>query len=419
MAHQVNDFIDSKTIFLPISKESYQKFMDDNKYAKSIIDLIINNNPELFPNTIVAGGYCFYGTTAISKKQNIALRRIKTGQTVFQISPSFLLPNMVGRTDDVEKAMFLLKFHVPFWALSYVFGKDPKYWYRIYCHLGSYNLVGTTIKNPEKLPKDLLADEQHIVIKGNKAYIATTIGNGCFLGAQATESASEVSLEKAYGVFKKEVHRINLDYSPETVNMDGWSATRNSWKGLFSFTVIIQCFLHAFIKIRDRALKRDSDIFQKISEKVWNAYNAKTKKSFSQRIRHLKNWAQKSIPESIMKSKLLELCSKRKLWTVYYDHPNAKRTSNALDRLMKFMSRHLYMHQNYHGNIYNTTLNIRAFCLIHNFAPFNPWTIKQNNGQTCPAEKANNFIYHPNWMHNLLISCSIQSRYFLDQQKMT
>ena len=34
---------------------------------------------------------------------------------------------MTGMTDEVEKALFLRKFNVPFWALSYVFGRDPSY----------------------------------------------------------------------------------------------------------------------------------------------------------------------------------------------------------------------------------------------------------------------------------------------------
>ena len=55
---------------------------------------------------------------------------------------------MTGLTDDIENALFMRKFDVPFWALSHVFGKDPMYWYRIEQSLGRNSIVGTTVGNP-------------------------------------------------------------------------------------------------------------------------------------------------------------------------------------------------------------------------------------------------------------------------------
>ena len=42
--------------------------------------------------------------------------------------------------------------------------------------------------------------------------------------------------------------------------MDGWKATLKAWKALFASVVIICCFLHVFIKIRDRAKKKYNDV---------------------------------------------------------------------------------------------------------------------------------------------------------------
>lgn len=38
---------------------------------------------------------------------------------------------MTGYTDEVEKALFLLRFGVPFWGLTYVFGGNDNYWYNM------------------------------------------------------------------------------------------------------------------------------------------------------------------------------------------------------------------------------------------------------------------------------------------------
>jgi len=39
---------------------------------------------------------------------------------------------------------------------------------------------------------------------------------------------------------------------PATVNTDGWSATQRAWLNLFPMIILIECFLHAFIKIREQ-----------------------------------------------------------------------------------------------------------------------------------------------------------------------
>ncbi|BBO80902.1 hypothetical protein DSCO28_14680 [Desulfosarcina ovata subsp. sediminis] len=51
--------------------------------------------------------------------------------------------------------------------------------------------------------------------------------------------------------------------------MDGWKATRNAWQALFPAVVIVCCFLHVFIKIRDRAKKKYRDIFEDVASKLW------------------------------------------------------------------------------------------------------------------------------------------------------
>jgi hypothetical protein len=129
-------------------------------------------------------------------------------EDVFTIRPSFVLPAMTGYTHEVEKALFLRKWAVPPWALAYVFGRDESYWYRLENRFGRNSIVGTTVKKVENLPKDLLADEKHTHFNGNKAYIATTVGQDCVLGASIALGADEASLTEAYGHFKTEVQNV-------------------------------------------------------------------------------------------------------------------------------------------------------------------------------------------------------------------
>ena len=82
--------------------------------------------------------------------------------------------------------------------------------------------------------------------------------------------------------------------------MDGWKATRNAWKFLFSSVVIICCFLHVFIKIRDRAKKKYKDIFDEAASKLWDCYYAENKIAFSHRIRRLVEWCKKNNMPSVI-----------------------------------------------------------------------------------------------------------------------
>ena len=159
------------------------------------------------------------------------------------------------------------------------------YWYRLEQGLGRFSLVGTTIKRADRLPKDLVADEKHSWLKGERVYIATTAGQECILGASVSQSSGQSDLQAAYGVFAEEAQALDPDYALETVNTDGWQPTQGAWKALFEHVTLILCFLHAFLKIRDRTTKALGEVGQAVHKRVWEAYHAPSKRAFSQRLR--------------------------------------------------------------------------------------------------------------------------------------
>jgi hypothetical protein len=319
------------------------------------------------------------------------------------------MPYMTGFTDEVEKALYLRKYDVPFPALGYVFGHSPMYWYRLENHLGRYSLVGTTLHKKTGLPQHLVADEKHTALAGEKCYVATTVANNCILGVSVAKAAGEIELTKAYGVFAEEAKRVEPDYKPKTVNTDGWPATQKAWQTLFSTVLIICCFLHIFIKIRDRAKMKFHDIYLQSTAKLWDCYRATTKQSFSQRIRRLAEWCNTTpdVP-AVISEPIKKLSKNKQRYAVAYDQPGCHRTSNMLDRLMQRMDRHLFSTQYFHGSLSTAELNIRGWALIYNFAPSNPMTVKKYAGLKSPADRLNGFSYHDNWLQNLLISASLR-----------
>jgi hypothetical protein len=181
-----------RTIRLPLAESEYDRFLSARAYAKARLEELYGVFPALFPEAF-PWGYALYGFTEPSIKQEMRCRRLRLaqGRAVFTIAPAFVMPSMTGLSQDVDHALFLMRFHVPCWAIAHVFGRDAMYWYRLEQSLSRFSIVGTTVKNPEQLPKDLVADEKHSWLTGERVYIATTVAKDCILGAAVSRSASK------------------------------------------------------------------------------------------------------------------------------------------------------------------------------------------------------------------------------------
>ena len=145
-----------------------------------------------------------------------------------------------------------------------------------------------------------------------------------------------------------------------------------------------------------------------MATRLWDCFKAESKGAFSQRVRRLFERCQNTkneIPE-VISDKIKKLRENLPQFSQAYDFPGAHRTSNMIDRLMQRMDRHLFSTQYFHGTIESANLSIRAWALIQNFAPLNPWTVKQK-GHISSFQKLNGFQYHENWLQNLLISASL------------
>ncbi len=126
-----------RTIRLPLAESEYDRFLTDGAYARARLETFYEDCPELFPDAF-PWGYAFFGFTEPSSKQQLRCRRIRLaqGRPVFTVAPAFVMPYMTGRTQEVDHALFLMRFHVPCWAIAEVFGRDPMYWYRLEQGLG-------------------------------------------------------------------------------------------------------------------------------------------------------------------------------------------------------------------------------------------------------------------------------------------
>jgi hypothetical protein len=360
-------------------------------------------HPELLPAAFAQG---FHGHSRYQqKKPNVTLRRLRLKAThaVFTVAPSFLLPYGAGRTDDVEIALYLAHCGGHAAALAYVFGRSASYYERLVARLGRFHLVGTTVKQAEHLPPQLVADKKIISETGQEVLLATTVAQGCFLGATLASETSAAVLEKAYGEFKTEAQDLAPGYTPETVTTDGFSPTRLAWQTRFPCTTLLLCFLHGILKIAERCR---GHLRQTVLDRAWHCYDAATSASFAQRLRRFDEWAQTHLTGAVLEMSQ-QLRTRRTDYITAYAHAGAARTTNAVDRLMNFQDRWLYARRYLHGKRASSRLVVRAYALLWNFHPYSASLRRRAPNRQSPFANLNGFQYHENWCHNLLIAASL------------
>jgi hypothetical protein len=392
----------AKQIVIPMSRPLYDEIWHDPERIRATVDGWARSAPELFP----AGfdrGYRLHGFGRESRKlPGLKLRKVVTDDgSSYWLRPGFVAGYMAGTVDELAYPLLLAAHGVPAWLLKIGFGRGEMYWHRLVERLGRSSLVGTTVRDPARLPAHLAADEHHADWSGRKGYVATTVGGGCILGVALTAAADDAHLREAYGAFAAEARDVEPGYAPETVNADGWAATRNAFGSLFPTIAVILCFLHGFLKVRDRCRKaRD------LHRRVWDVYRAATAEEFRRLMGEFQQRCATQTWTVPVREMLEKLWAKTESYAVAYDHPGCHRTSNAVDRPMNRLCRLMYAGRGLHGHQGSSELRLRGWALLENFRPYAPRG-KCPRAFDSPAHRLNGKRYHEHWLHNLMASTSL------------
>lgn len=98
----------NKHICLPFASAAlYRKYGDHPAQYRQYLSEMLSQYPELFPHDMDQGFPLH--DAYVSVKQDLIVRRMKLQATgaVFTLRPSFVMPSMSARTDEVEKALSL------------------------------------------------------------------------------------------------------------------------------------------------------------------------------------------------------------------------------------------------------------------------------------------------------------------------
>ncbi|MGZ3432901.1 MAG: hypothetical protein ACXVA7_14025 [Isosphaeraceae bacterium] len=400
----------SRQICLPLDREAYHRIWDDARAVRRVVEDLLSQHPELFP-TAMTRGFTLCGKLPPSQKlAGICLRRVRVTQTDevghtttrdFFLRPSFVLPYCCGTVDDVAKGALLLSYGVPYHVVAVCFGRNAMSWYRLERSLGRNSVLGTTVRDPRVLPRHLAADEHHARLRGENAYVAMTAGGQCLWGIAVSPTANEVDLSAAYGRFRDEAADVSAAYTPETVNTDGWKATQAAWRTLFPTITVILCFLHGFLKIRDRGRKA-----VELHRQVWEVFRAASAQAFRAAMESFRQWCAVRVWSGPLHEALEKLWGHTEEYVLSYSYPGCHRTSNQVDRPMDALCRLLYGDRALHGHLDTAEARLRGWALLMNFRPFEPQT-RRRTGYHSAAHRLNNKRYHTHWLHNLYISASL------------
>ena len=193
----------AKQIVIPMDRTQYDESWHDPRRIRAFVDRWARSAPELFPADFDRG-YRLHGFGRESQKlPGVKLRKVVTADgTSYWLRPSFVTGYMTGTVDELAYPLLLAEHGVPAWLLTLGFGHSDMYWYRVVERLGRSSLVGTTVRDPARLPEHLVADEHHADWAGEKGYIAMTVGGGCVLGVAPAAAADEDHLRDAKDLVK-------------------------------------------------------------------------------------------------------------------------------------------------------------------------------------------------------------------------
>jgi hypothetical protein len=392
----------AKQIVIPMTRQRYDEIWHDAEPLRASIADWARSAPELFP----AGfdrGYRLHGFGRQSRKlPGLKLRKIVlTNGVSYWLRPSFVAGYMTGTVDELAYPLLLAAHGVPPRLLKIGFGHSEMYWYRVVERLGRSSLVGATVRDAARFPAHLAADEHHADWAGQKGDVATTVGGGGILGVALASAADDAHLREAYGVFAAESHDVQPGYAPETVNTDGRAATRNAFGSLFPTVAVIRCFLHGFLKVRDRCRKA-----HELHRRVWDVYRAANAEEFRRLMGEFRQWCGARTWPASVGEMLAKLWAKTEANAAAYDHPGCHRTSNAVDRPMNRLCRLMYAGRGLHGHQGPSELRLRGWALLQNFRPYAPRG-KSPRAFESPAHRLNGRRYHEHWLHNLMASTSL------------
>jgi len=388
-------------ICVPFASDAqYCESVDDPAPYRQYLRERLRRHPALFPTAMDQGFPCHDGDVSI--KQDLIVRRMKLQATgaVFALRPSLVMPDMMGRTEAIEQALSRRQGGVSFEALASVCGRAALCWYRAWRACGRPSLVGTTVQELPKVPRDLVADEPRTRGAKQQVSVPTPVGGGCFLGVSVGEAADTVTVARGDGACAQEAKALVPAYPAPSVCPEGWAATRQAWRPLFPTITLGRCLLHAILKMQKPCA---GQVRHQGLDSAWQVYQAATTRQCAPRLRRVAAWMPLHLSGPVA-AMGLQRCHRRADCTPASACPQAHRTAKAVDRLRNSQDRWLDAMRYWHGTTDSARLAVRAMARQGHVHPYGARLRRDQPSRAAPFADLNGCQSHPNWLHNLFMA---------------
>ena len=163
--------------------------------------------------------------------------------------------------------------------------------------------------------------------------------------------------------FPRNCNDLDPSYAPETINTDGWAATQNAFVSLFPTVTTILCFLHGFLKIKDRGRK-----LHDLHRAVWNVYRETTAEGFISSMKSLVETCRAERWSPLIMQSIEKLAARVEQYAKSYAHPDCladKQYGRSPDEPTHSIT--LPRTGGIHGHQHSSELTLRGWALIQNF----------------------------------------------------
>lgn len=151
------------------------------------------------------------------------------------------------------------------------------------------------------------------------------------------------------------------------MNTDGWRQTKLAWLAIFPAIFVVRCFLHAYMRIRDRC--KSTSVFTEIRAMIWHIYHARSYVTYWRRYRKFLIFARDHLTGEALKA-LNKFEKKRAELYKGWLYPGAMPVK--VTPHVEAACHGLHMAFQHRADTMRNTahLLIRGWTLLHNFQPY-------------------------------------------------
>lgn len=405
----------NRTVHVDFQEEStyFQLIENGSAFLEFVMAYVFSIGFQFLHEGHCSGASAFkrHSHYARTRLGGLTIWRIQCGEckATFSILPQFVLRYRSMSPEVAKKALIASDGGLSLERTSLMLHISAMSLYRLLCAIGVWHVAEVLWRAGLALPKYFLADEKHSKCLADKAYLPTIVEGRVIWHLGYTPEATAAAFQTSYAQFQQVALKVDPQYQPKGILIDGFESTRLSLRSLFPFALIGYCLLHAAKKVASKIKGVSSEVRNSLSRKFAKDLFAPAKFSglevfsVAQRLRHFSQRVEKEAGATNALAIKDWIAQKKAGWFTTLRNRQMPKTSTLLDQAHNHINRKLFMMQHFHRQGENKTRFINALAILYNIIPYQTRAKHAHlNGIQVQGAK----MPHPDWFFSLMILTS-------------